>query len=253
MESKHSFFSDFKSALLFITILPAGKNIPYSPMGMIRFFPMVGLLLGALLVCVDMAGSLFWPPSVAALLDVVFLVIVTGAFHLDGLGDTADGIFSHRSRERALEIMKDSRTGMMGLVAVFCILALKTAGIFSVKTTGTHAQILLLLFIIPAYSRAAMIFGIRFLPYGRKGKGTGLDLFEKKIRVKDFFWMLIPVVCSFFLGYKGLLLNLLFLIMTGLILFFYKRKMNGITGDMLGAMNEILEAVLFLGTGAVLI
>ncbi|WP_300462807.1 adenosylcobinamide-GDP ribazoletransferase [Desulfobacula sp.] len=253
MKPNHIFFSDLRSALLFITILPAGKNIPYSPMGMIRFFPLVGLLLGALLVCVDMAGSLFWPPSVAAVLDVVFLVIVTGAFHLDGLGDTADGIFSHRPRERALEIMKDSRTGMMGLVAVFCVLALKTAGIFSIKTTGTHAQILLLLFLVPAYSRAAMIFGIRFLPYGRKGTGTGLDLFEKKIRAKDFSWMFLPVASSLFLGYKGLVLNLLFIIMTGSILFFYKKKMNSITGDMLGAMNEILEAVLFLGTGAILV
>jgi adenosylcobinamide-GDP ribazoletransferase len=253
MESKYRFFSDFKSALLFITILPAGKNVPYSPMGMIRFFPVVGLLLGALLVCVDMACSLFWPPSVTAILDVVFLVIVTGAFHIDGLGDTADGIFSHRPRERALEIMKDSRTGMMGLVAVFCVLALKMAGIFSIKTTGSDAHTLLLFLIIPSYSRAAMILGIRFLPYGRKGTGTGLDLFEKKIRSSDFLWMLIPVVCSMFLGYTGVVLNLLFIIMTGLILFFYKKKMNGITGDMLGAMNEILEAVLFLGAGAVLI
>ena len=246
-------FTDFRSAILFITILPAGKNVAYSPMGMIKYFPVVGLILGGLLLVFDGVISFFWPPFVVAVLDVIFLVVVTGAFHLDGLGDTADGIFSHRSRQRALEIMKDSRTGMMGLVAVVCILAVKTAGIYCVKTTGTPFQTLALLLIIPSYSRSAMIFGIRFLNYGRKEKGTGLDLFEKQIGLKDFSFVLIPMAISLFLGYKGLVLNFVFLIAVLLILGFYKKKLNCITGDMLGAMNEIMEAILFLATGAVIV
>ncbi|MCK5695601.1 MAG: adenosylcobinamide-GDP ribazoletransferase [Desulfobacula sp.] len=246
-------FTDFRSAILFITILPVGKNVAYSPMGMIKYFPVVGLILGGLLLVFDGIISSLWPPVVVAILDVIFLVVVTGAFHLDGLGDTADGIFSHRSRQRALEIMKDSRTGMMGLVAVFCILAVKTAGIYCVKTTGTPFQTLALLLIIPSYSRSAMIFGIRFLNYGRKDKGTGLDLFEKQMGLKDFLFVLIPVAISLFLGYKGLVLNLVFLITVLSILGFYKKKLNCITGDMLGAMNEVIEAILFLATGALII
>lgn len=245
----NKFLTDLRSAILFITILPAGKGA-YSPIGMIRFFPVVGLVLGGLLLLFDRVVSHFWPPGVAAVLDVVFLVVITGAFHLDGLGDTADGVFSHRSKERALEIMKDSRTGMMGLVAVFCILAVKTAGIFSIKTTGTLFQTLLLFLIIPSYSRSAMIFGIRFLEYGRKKTGTGLDLFETPIGVKDFLFVLIPVVISLFLGYKGLVLNLVFIGTLLLVLGFYKKKLNCITGDMLGALNEITEALLFLACGA---
>lgn len=247
------FITDLRSAVLFITILPAGKNVAYSPLGMIKFFPVVGLILGGLLLIFDLISSHLWPPFTVAVLDVVFLVIVTGAFHLDGLGDAADGLFSHRSRKRALEIMKDSRTGMMGLVAVFCILAVKTAGIYSVKTSGTHLQILALLLIIPSYSRSAMLFGIYFLDYGRKETGTGLDLFEKPIGVNDFFFVLIPVAMSFFLGYKGLVLNLVFIGTVLLVLGFYKKKLNCITGDMLGAMNEIMEAVLFLATGALIV
>jgi adenosylcobinamide-GDP ribazoletransferase len=250
MEKKTGIFTDLRSAILFITILPAGKNVAYSPMGMIRFFPVVGLIIGAGLVLCDLAVSRLWASPVAALLDLLFLVAVTGAFHLDGLGDTADGIFSHRSRERALEIMKDSRTGMMGLVAVICGLAVKLAGIWSLKTTGTPLQILILLFIVPAYSRASMIFGIKFLNYGRKGGGTGKEHFGRPICLKDFFYCLIPLFFSLFLGYKGLVLNILFCVGVVLILVFYKRKMNCITGDMLGAMNEVLEAVLFLGAGA---
>jgi adenosylcobinamide-GDP ribazoletransferase len=253
MDEKTSSFTDLRSAILFITILPAGKNVAYSPMGMIRFFPVVGLIIGALLVMFDLAVSQLWAPPVAALLDLLFLVAVTGAFHLDGLGDTADGIFSHRSRERALEIMKDSRTGMMGLVAVVCGLAVKLAGIWSVKSTGTPVQMMILLLIVPAYSRASMIVGIRALNYGRKGEGTGRQHFSRPIGLKDFVYCLIPLVLSGFLGYKGLVLNILFFVGTALILVFYKKKMNCITGDMLGAMNEVMEAILFLGAGAALV
>lgn len=248
-----NFFTDFKSAILFITILPAGKGVAYSPIGMIRFFPLVGLLVGGLLLVFDFLASGFWPASVVSVLDVFFLVIITGAFHLDGLGDTADGMFSHRSKDRMLEIMKDSRTGMMGLVAVFCVLALKTAGIFAVKTGFAQTQILLMLLIIPSYSRSSMIFGIKMLKYGRQGIGTGLDLFEKPIGPEDFIFMVIPVAISLFLGYKGLVLNIVFLIALFSMLGFYKKKLNCITGDMLGAMNEITEAVLFLAAGAVIV
>ena len=246
-------FNQFRSALLFITILPAGTSVAYFPMGMIKFFPLVGLVIGCLLALVDQVASFFWPPAAVAVLDVCFLTLVTGAFHLDGLGDTADGIFSHQSKERALEIMKDSRTGMMGLVAVFCILALKTAGIFSLKTAGMGYQAPILMLIIPAYSRGAMIFGIRFFRYGRLEKGTGKDLFERPVSVSAFAFFLIPVVISFFLGYKGLVLNVMFVLVLSVMLAFYKKKIGSITGDMLGALNEVMEAMLFMAAGAVLI
>ncbi|HKL01336.1 MAG TPA: adenosylcobinamide-GDP ribazoletransferase [Desulfotignum sp.] len=247
------FLSDFQSCLLFLTILPAGRHGAYSPMGMIRFFPVTGLILGSLLVLTDLAASRLWPLPVAALADVLCLVMLTGAFHLDGLGDTADGVFSHRSRQRALEIMKDSRTGMMGLVAVVSVLAMKVAGLYAVKIAFGTGQALLVLLLVPAYARASMIFGIRFLDYGRIGTGTGLDLFVSPLGPKDFVYCLIPLFLSVFLGYNGLVLNLLFGISCVGILWFYKQKMNCITGDMLGAMTEIMEAVLFLGCGATLL
>ncbi len=238
-----------RSALMFITIIPAGKNAPWAPMEMIRFFPVVGLIIGAALVCTDGLVSGLWNPVTASLLDVVFLMAVTGAFHLDGLGDTADGMFSHRPKERVLEIMKDSRVGMMGLVVVVSVLAMKVAGIYSAKAVLSPGQTMILLFIVPAYARASMIFGIRFLDYGRKGTGTGLDLFSRPIGVKDFIYGLIPLFFSLFLGYKCLVLNLAFLAALVVILKFYQKKMGCITGDMLGAMNEIMEAVLFLAAG----
>lgn len=253
MKGNNGIISDLRSCLTFITILPAGKNTAYSPVGMIRFFPVVGLIIGALLVVTDLIASRLWAPPVAALVDLVFLVGVTGAFHLDGLGDAADGMFSHRGRERALEIMKDSRIGMMGLVAVVLGLALKFAGIWSIKTSGSQFQVMGILLVVPAYARASMIFGIKYLHYGRKGPGTGKDLFNRPMEALDFIYCLIPLLISLFLGYKGLVLNLGFCLGTIVILRFYKKYMNCITGDMLGAMTEVLEALLFLTAGIALI
>ena len=188
---------------------------------------------------------------VVTVLDVLVLIAVTGAFHIDGLGDTADGIFSHRSKKRALEIMKDSRTGMMGLVAVVTNLAVKAAGIYAVKISCPPLVTAALLIIIPSYARSSMLFGFRFMKYGRMDTGgTGLDLFENLIPAKDFIWFAIPVVISLFLGYKGVFLNIGFMVTVFLMLVFYKKKMGCITGDMLGAMTEVTEAVLFIYAGA---
>lgn len=249
----NTWLTELRSALLFITILPAGKNVAYSPMGMIKFFPVVGIIIGGLVIGVDLISSQLWPAPMVAVLDTFFLVVITGAFHLDGLGDTADGIFSHRSKERALEIMKDSRSGMMGLVAVICVLGIKAAGIYSMKINVSTPELICFLLIIPAYARAGMIFGIKWLKYGRKKTGTGLDLFERSLRLPDFFFFLIPLVLSLFLGYKGLVLNLVFIASLVCILGFYKKKMGCITGDMLGAMTEMTEAVLFVFAGATFI
>jgi len=251
--SSSGFFTDLRASLLFLTILPAGRDAVYSPMGMIRFFPVVGLILGALVVLTDVVASRLWSLPVAAVMDLLCLMIFTGAFHLDGLGDTADGIFSHRPRERVLEIMKDSRIGMMGLVTVVSVLAVKLAGIYSVKSGAAPGDAWLTLLLVPAYARSAMIFGIRFLPYGRKDTGTGLALFAAPLGKKEFLFCVIPLCLSLFLGYKGLILNLAFAVGCVTILWFYRKKMNCITGDMLGAMTEILEAWLFLVCGAALV
>jgi adenosylcobinamide-GDP ribazoletransferase len=231
------------SAIQFITILPAGKNVEYHPVGMVPYFPLVGLIIGLLLAVFDMLIINFWPAQVVAVLDVIFLLVVTGAFHIDGLGDSADGIFSHRPKERVLEIMKDSRIGVMGLVAIVCGLAVKWGGIASLPGSGLERG--LILFIIPSYARGSMIFGVKFLEYGRK-EGTGRDLFDAPLEIKAFRWLTLPVLISVFLGLKGLLLNLCFVLVIYFIINFYKKKMGCITGDMLGAMTEITESMLFL-------
>jgi len=231
----------FIAAIRFITVLPLGRAGTYDPRGMIPFFPMVGLLLGGVISAFDRLALTLWSKPLVSLLDVILLICMTGALHLDGLGDTADGLYGNRPRDRALEIMKDSRIGVMGLVAIVCGLAVKWAGI---SELGPYRHLLLV--IIPSYARSGMVIAVRFLDYMRPKDGIGRDLFDKPLRLIDFSGILLPMGLSLFMGLMALILNIAFLIATFLILRFYKKRIGGVTGDMLGAITEVLEPLLFL-------
>lgn len=231
----------FIASLQFITAIPLGKPRPFDPRGIIIHFPLAGLAIGLTVALFDLIASAIWPLGVASVLDVVLLAAITGAFHLDGLADMADGLYGQREREKALAIMKDSRVGAMGLVAVACVLLVKTAGLASIG----HARFLALM-VVPALSRSAMMVGMRVLPYARGREGTGSPFFETPLSPMDFKYVAAPLILSLFLGWRGLLMNLFFAVTTAFLVWLYRRRLGGITGDLLGAMVEILEAVLFL-------
>lgn len=216
---------------------------------MIPWFPVVGLSLGLILALFNLLALCFWPITVVAVLDVVLLLGLSGALHLDGVADAADGLFGTRPREQALEIMKDSRIGAMGLTAVVCILALKWAGLTAVLENGMTWRSFLVVLLVPGFSRTGMIFGIRFLDYGRPGGGTGAEFFQAELNARSLWGVLLLIILSLCLGLQGFWLLVCFLLITGVILSYYKQRMNCITGDMLGALCEASEALLFLGAG----
>ena len=228
------------SALQFITILPLGKTRDFDAPKMVPYFPLVCILLGLIVALFDAAVTKFWAPPIVALLDVILLAVLSAAFHLDGLADTADGLLSSRPRDEALAIMKDSRIGTMGLVAILFGLSLKWGGI-----AGLNSQRAIVLIAVPAYARSAILLGMRYLPYGRMD-GTGKPFFDQKLSLRHFWGLTLPVGLSLGLGLKAVWLNLSFLMIVSLILWFYKKRLGSITGDMLGAMVEIIEAGLFL-------
>lgn len=115
--------NSFLAALRFLTILPIPGRRGHAPDDLRRSlwsFPLVGLLLGG------MTGGIFWavgpylPPPIAAVLAVLVLLSWSGGLHLDGVADCGDAFFSSRSRERMLEIMRDSRIGAMGVIGLSC-------------------------------------------------------------------------------------------------------------------------------------
>jgi adenosylcobinamide-GDP ribazoletransferase len=104
----------------------------------------------------------------------------------------------------------------------------------------------ILLLIVPAYARASMLFGMRYLPYGRPDGGTGAEFFKAELPLSAFWGLSVPVLLSFILGWEMILLNLCFAVLTAGLIRYYRRRLGCITGDMLGAMAEVTEAGLFL-------
>jgi adenosylcobinamide-GDP ribazoletransferase len=169
------------SALHFLTIIRIGNPGPFEPKAMVPYFPVVGFIIGVMVALFDYCGSFLFNGSIMAVLDASLLAILSGALHLDGLADSADGLFSHRGRERALEIMKDSRVGVMGVVAIVFIMALKIASI-----SGIEQHRRLMLELIPALSRSGIIAATKWMPYGRPQGGTGQAFFETNIPWRAF-------------------------------------------------------------------
>jgi adenosylcobinamide-GDP ribazoletransferase len=231
-----------QSAIQFLTILPCGPGQAFDARRALPFFPICGLLIGAIVFICHKTAGLFWPEPIVAMLDVVLLAALSGGLHLDGLADTADGLYGRREPQRALAIMKDSRIGAMGTLALLGCLALKWAGL----AHSVQNDDVLWLVLIPAYARAAAIFGIKYLPYGRPGGGTGHAFFQEPVQVKDFWSMGILLLLSSFTGWGLVKLNLGFMGIVWLTLWWYRRKIQCITGDMLGALIEICETGLFL-------
>lgn len=229
------------SALAFMTVIPVPTQAPFNARDAAPFFPLIGLLIGLLVCLVDTVGRMLWPPPVAAILDVVALAVITGALHLDGLADSADGLYGNRPTEKALAIMKDSRVGAMGMVAAILCLAVKTGGIYAIQEMR-----LLALILVPAYARAAVLIGMRFLPYGRPQGGTGHAFFQSPLKLKDFWVVFLLVPASLAMGARALALNLGFISLVSAIVWFYRKRMGCVTGDMLGAMIEVMETGLFL-------
>lgn len=235
------------SSIQFLTIIPCGPARVFQAHKTLPFFPVCGLIIGGLLVVTDYLGALIWPPEVVSAVDVLLLVVITGALHLDGLADTADGLYGRRPPQRALEIMKDSRVGAIGVIAVVCCLGIKWAGLSAIQAYRP-----LWLLIIPALSRATVMFAVQLLPYGRPDGGTGHSFFERRPSLVDYWSAGVLAAIMVWVTPWGFVWALTATItITASILFYYRMKINCITGDMLGAMIEVTESGLFLVLAAI--
>jgi adenosylcobinamide-GDP ribazoletransferase len=175
---------------------------------------------------------------------------------MDGLMDTADGVLSHRSRERMLEIMKDSRVGAMGVIVGGWMLLMKAALLYALLEFSS--QWLILLAIIPIWSRLFMVVAIVRWPYARVGEGMGrlvATVSYKECTAAGLLALGITVLILVIGGGTGLLALILCtliiavatLVLGGLLAHYLANKLGGLTGDTYGALNEWLEAALLLG------
>lgn len=234
----------FFTALQFLTRIPCPQFEFKSQYvsGALSYFPLVGLLIGTLLYLTHLLVSKLLMPSLAGIILVICYVIITGGLHLDGLMDTIDGLFSNRSKERMLEIMKDSRVGAHGVTAAVLVLLFKYAVYQQFGSIITWAGIMQV-FVL---SRWSMVFLIHGFPYLR---AEGLGKMYKEGSTASYFGfatlvaLLLVVIAQWQLG----------LLLFGSILvlaWLYGKKVcsliGGLTGDTYGAFAELVEAVGFL-------
>lgn len=228
-------------ALRFLTVLPVPGLPPMTAAAVPRAipaFPLVGAVIGALLVAVGLLAGALWDDWVRAVAIVVAWGVITGGLHLDGLSDTFDAVMSWRPRERKLEIMKDSRIGAMGALALIALLALKVAWLHSLGASWLPAVAL-----APVLGRWADTYGIFWHPAAREG-GLGRD-FQAQVRQRDF-WLASASTLALALalgGVRGLLAFALVALASHLLARWWVHVLGGLTGDTYGALCEIAEVV----------
>jgi adenosylcobinamide-GDP ribazoletransferase len=228
-------------ALRFLTIIPMPGMPPMAKQSIARaipLFPLAGAVIGALLVGLGLACGVLWDAWVRSVVIVVGWGIVTSGLHLDGLSDTFDAVMSWRARERKLEIMKDSRIGAMGALALIAVLALKVAWLHAAGDGWLRA-----VWLAPALGRWADTYGIFRFPPARAG-GLGRE-FQSQARPGDFAIATATAVglAIILAGPAGLLALILVWGCSSGLARWWARDLGGLTGDTYGALCEIAEVV----------
>jgi adenosylcobinamide-GDP ribazoletransferase len=225
--------ADLLGAFAFLTILPV-HTTPINPPGRIfAYFPLVGLLIGAAVMAV--ASISFLPRDVTAFLALVAWVGLTGGLHLDGFGDSCDGLLATITPERRLEIMKDPRAGAYAVVGLVLLLLGKWVALREVTP--------LLLVLPPVMGRWAMVLATYWYPYARDS-GTGAyfrdGLGRMQVLLATVTALLMPVIA----GWPVLLIAVI-APLTVLIVgrWAASRLGGGLTGDVYGALCELTELV----------
>ncbi len=233
----------FFAAVQFLTIVPvpatwSGKAEDLQKS--ITFFPVVGVFIGLVVATLDAGLSRLLPLHLSSLLVVAAMVGLSGGLHIDGLADTADGLFSSRSREEILEIMKDSRVGPMGVVAIVFVVGAKVLAITSLPATVRWGVILL----VPVAGRTAMVLVMTTLPYVRREGGLA-TAFEDCHVWPHAAWALVVFALAGWMSaaWQGLAAWAASVGVSLAAAAYVYRKIDGFTGDVLGAACELVEVV----------
>jgi len=227
------------SAVGFLTRLPMSRGVGWEEGRMLRasrYFAAVGALIG-------LAGGLVWwlagqvaPAGIAAGLGLAAMMLLTGALHEDGLADCADGLGGGQSGEGALEIMRDSRVGTYGALALILSVGLRWAALAALAPIWG----VLALAISGGIGRAMMVPATALVGYAR-AEGLGRSVAGGAGPVDLLVALGTALVLAVIGGWPGLVALALALAVTGRFLFFLTRRIGGYTGDGLGAMAQLGE------------
>lgn len=251
-------------AVQFLTRIPVPAFTHYEPDWLhqsSRHFPAVGLLVGVLCALVFWLTSSAFTPLIGAVISTVFGIKLTGAFHEDGLADTCDGLGGGLTRERTLTIMKDSRLGTYGTLGLVSALLIKVTLLAAMPINVAVIALIL----GHSASRLLCVSLIALLPYGgeiehAKAKPMAQQLTRAQAMIAGGWLLLgIMVVVSVFPATvaqvameKWLLALILALIATDYMRRLLRRRLQGYTGDGLGATQQLSEVAIYAGLAATL-
>lgn len=238
----------------FMTRLPLGLEPKFDSDSLgksMKFFPIVGMVMGIILFAFFWGLSkVIYSPMVMVVLLIIIEVILTGGLHLDGLADTFDGIFSYRSKQKMLDIMKDSRLGTNGGLVLILYFILKVALVYELDMTiGLPSGIVFLL--TPAIARLNSVVNCASAPYAR-ATGMGKTFVDNTNGCGVVVATVITLaymfaVCQlFFLPYVLLVIVPIVMLLGFIFAKLMTRKIGGVTGDTLGAVVELSEILVIL-------
>lgn len=215
-----------------------------------RYFPLVGLLVGGVGALVTWGAMLWWPIGVAVLLGMAATLLLTGAFHEDGLADCIDAFGGAWQREDVLRIMHDSRIGAFGAIALVVALLLKWQLLVAIGTRGGLAVLLMVLVAAHAASRAMAVSYLATHTYVRpEGKAkpvaqrlAGVGLVFALLCGLAPLWLLSPLFCAAAIA--------ALLVLRWLLGRYFVHRIGGYTGDCLGMAQQCAEILLYLVAAA---
>ncbi|WP_077174889.1 adenosylcobinamide-GDP ribazoletransferase [Yersinia proxima] len=240
----------FLATLQFMTRIPVperwtqGLALDNYERGIIGF-PFIGLIVGVIGGVVFTLLAPWCGVPLAALGYVLALALVTGAFHLDGLADTCDGVFSARKREQMLEIMRDSRLGTNGGLALIFIVVAKVLVVSELALRD--APMLLMLTAASVAGRTVIVLLMYRQRYAREGNGLGNIYIGKVTGKQTLITLAGGAILTLLLGQGAALLALVMsMVVVALLATYLRRRLGGQTGDTLGAAAEVGELVFLL-------
>ncbi|GAB3626358.1 Adenosylcobinamide-GDP ribazoletransferase [Pandoraea terrae] len=239
----------FLTALGYFTRVPIPAWVGHAPEQLnaaTRYFPLVGVGVGACVAALTASSGHLWPPGVAIALGMAASLLLTGAFHEDGLADSVDAFGGGMTRERTLDIMHDSRIGTFGAAALILALLLKWATLASVQARYGWAGFGVVTIGAHAASRAAAISLMRTLDYVR-AQGKAKPVAQRLGAGSLLFGVLCSVPWLFWPDWRAGLtaVAVLILLRSGLVRYF-DRRLGGYTGDCLGFAQQLAELSIYL-------
>ena len=206
--------------------------------GAVRYFPAIGLIVGASGAAVMWLAALVLPAPLPAMLSTAVTLLMTGAIHEDGLADTADGLGGGATRERALEIMKDPRVGVFGAIALMLMLLLKIATL-TLMPLWTAMAALVAAHAFSRFCAVLVIFASRYV--GSADRSRAAPVVEQvkigDVIVAALFGLPALALC----GPRVIVAILVALMSVALLTRWCVRRIGGYTGDTLGATQQLAE------------